>query len=111
MTVASAPFYWLTCDAPGCVKREPSGDEEVIAWGDVDGAIESAKASDWMAGDRDYCPDHHLFVCEKCGKLDLTPLPGERDYLCTTHASTLDPTEAPHEKGRSPGEGVSPLER
>lgn len=88
MTLASAPFYWLTCDVPECTGREPGDAGEVVAWQDPDSARESAQASDWKTGDLDYCPDHALFVCERCGTFDPTPLPGERDYLCVTHAGT-----------------------
>ena len=41
----SAPYYWVTCDEPGCDARCP--DHEVTAWSDSDTAIDSAEESDW----------------------------------------------------------------
>jgi hypothetical protein len=87
MSLESAPFYWIACDAPDCEVRCPDASDEYLAYSDAEGALETAGASDWlMDKDRHLCPDHRLYVCETCGKYDATPLAGERDYLCVEHA-------------------------
>lgn len=90
MTLHSAPYFWITCDARDCDAREPDEDSEVTAWSDIDGAVETAKASDWLVvtggpapdGAEAYCPDHAIYICRECGKLDPEDWPGDRDYLC-----------------------------
>jgi len=87
MSVKSAPFYWLECDAPLCKSRCPNEDDEHIAYSDDEGAIEVARASDWKRtnDERDYCDAHALNVCEQCERYDATSFPGEREYLCMYH--------------------------
>ena len=84
MTLHSAPYYWITCDAQDCIEREPAVDDEITAWSDVDGAVETAKASDWLvtAENEHFCRDHANYICQNCGKLDPEDRPGDRDYLC-----------------------------
>jgi len=86
MSLKSAPFYWLDCDAEDCEARCPRDDDETSAWSSADSAFESAMASEWErgAGDKHYCPDHAMNVCERCAKYDDTPLSGDRDYLCVS---------------------------
>jgi hypothetical protein len=87
MSVRSAPFFWLACDAPECGARCPNEDDESIAFSDDSGAIEVAADSYWQrtSDGRDYCDNHALNVCDQCQAYDPTPLAGEREYLCVQH--------------------------
>jgi hypothetical protein len=58
MTTQSAPFYWLTCDAPGCGVKSTEGGE-YVAWEDEAQAVDNASDSEWSCIDgRDYCYEH-----------------------------------------------------
>jgi hypothetical protein len=93
MTVKSAPYYWLTCDAPTCGVSSTE-DSEYTAWGDQGTAVMSAVDSDWFITDdgRHYCSEHANRVCHNdrgdCPNgqpftpAEVDPYPGERDYLC-----------------------------
>ncbi len=60
MTIRSAPFYWLSCDAEGCENRCPREDDEFVAFSGDDQAIIVALESEWQITDegRHLCPDH-----------------------------------------------------
>ena len=91
MSVTSAPYYWITCDAPGCQQRCPSEDnDEYSAYRDIADAVDCARYSEWKitSDGRHYCwvNNHDAYVCTRCETYDRTPLP---DYLCTTcHAKS-----------------------
>lgn len=59
MTVKSAPYYWLTCDADGC-DRKSTERGEYGAWADVSSAFDEAIDDGWLITDagRSYCEDH-----------------------------------------------------
>lgn len=81
MTYASAPFWWLTCDAPACCNRRPSGDYEVSAWSDQQNALDS----DWVAADNDrlhFCDDHRRYVCGECEKSEGREYPLDHEGMC-----------------------------
>ena len=59
MTVKSAPFYWLECDAPDCPQRCPGDDDDVVAYDTEKTAIMMAGESDWLLiGGKHLCADH-----------------------------------------------------
>jgi hypothetical protein len=83
MSLASSPFYWLTCDGPDCKKRCPSEDDQIIAWVDDSQAEFYADDSDWRTVDgKHYCADCSPWVCHDCGAWNDIEYPGEQDYLC-----------------------------
>jgi hypothetical protein len=88
----SAPFYWLTCDAPGCQERCPAHDDEYVAYADTSGALDAALDSDWKATGNavHYCHEHARFVCDECSIYDPTEHPGDRDYLCVSCARNAE---------------------
>ena len=94
MTIQAAPYYWVSCDAPGCTARCPDVMDEYSAFADISGALETADASDWRHTDdsRDYCENHALNVCDQCQAYDDTPLAGEREYLCVKHWNESEAT-------------------
>lgn len=58
MSVKSEPYYWLTCDEPGCGNKSTDGDE-FTAWSDEANAVEMAECRDWLiVGDKHYCDGH-----------------------------------------------------
>ena len=68
MSVKSAPYYWLECDATDCVERCPGPEYEVTAWKEPDGAEANAEESGWRKDDtgRWFCDEHP--DCPRCGK-------------------------------------------
>lgn len=50
MSVQSAPFYWLTCDWPGCDVRSTE-DGEYSAFDNVDSAVSDAEDCHWLVTD------------------------------------------------------------
>lgn len=88
MTIKSALFYWVECDAQDCDVRCPEESDEMVAWSDDVDAWTSAEASEWKhaVDGKHYCYDHASYVCEQCGKFDPEDYPGERDYLCREHS-------------------------
>lgn len=62
MSTASTPFFWLTCDHPGCQVK--SGDDgDYAAWSTVEQARDSANDGDWLIGHElgDFCPEHVMY--------------------------------------------------
>ena len=58
MTLRSAPYYWLTCDAEGCKTRSTDGSEYGASHSPVE-ATADAEDSDWLVIDgKHYCPEH-----------------------------------------------------
>ena len=59
MAINSAPFWWLTCDHPGCTERAPNP-EYVSAWATVEQALDGGYNDDWLITDdgEHYCPRH-----------------------------------------------------
>ncbi len=60
MAIRSEPYYWLTCDHPGCGVKSTEGGE-FTAWADIVGAVEDAFNSDWTVtfDGKHYCDEHH----------------------------------------------------
>lgn len=56
MSLKSAPYYWVECDAPGCTERPEYGDYS--AWADESSAREYPY--DWVVdyNGKDYCEAH-----------------------------------------------------
>ena len=57
MSIKSAPYYWLECDACG-VKSTEDGD--ISAWSEVDHAFDDAGHRDWTITNdgKHYCWQH-----------------------------------------------------
>ena len=61
MTLQSAPFYWVTCDAPDCDERSPSLDDEYAAWIAEDQAVDYATDCEWLThAGKHYCEVHRI---------------------------------------------------
>jgi hypothetical protein len=68
MSVKSAPFYWLECDACG---QSSTQDHDVAAWADEEQARMDATEGDWEVGEdlSDLCPDCASDrKCPECGE-------------------------------------------
>lgn len=83
MTIQSKPFYWLTCDAPGC-EAKSTDESEYAAWADHGYAESEAEDSGWtFAGGMHYCQDHVIPICDECDEHDnviLESVPDE--WVC-----------------------------
>jgi hypothetical protein len=75
VSLKSAPYYWVECDAEGCTSRAP--DHDVSAWADEDQAIGDASTDGWVMegcegfpeGIGHWCFNHsHTWVCPECGE-------------------------------------------
>src|SRR6478609_10346249 len=66
MTLQSAPYYWITCDATDCDERL-YGNDDATAWATTKEAEDVADDCGWRqhAG-RWYCDEHP--DCPLCGK-------------------------------------------
>ena len=74
MSVRSAPYYWLVCDAEGCSASSADGDTEFSAYADESMAVDEAESSDWGRVDGlHYCPEHYL-VCWDCDRALSPPV-------------------------------------
>lgn len=62
MTVKSAPFYWVECDAEGCDNTYPGPGDEYAAWQDPGIAEDLAREADWQLTEdkRLLCLDCHI---------------------------------------------------
>lgn len=84
MTYASAPFWWLTCDAPGCgVKSTEDG--EYDAWAEEGVARDHALDSGWVGPQDDqqhYCNRHRRYVCIECEKSEGREYPLDHEGMC-----------------------------
>jgi len=98
MSVKSAPYYWLECDAFACRRTSTEGCE-FTAWQTPEQARDTADESEWriVAGyflvvgavpERHYCHEHAGNACSICGEYDATPYAGEREYLCVACAAS-----------------------
>jgi len=57
--IRSKPYYWITCDHPGCEERSPGSGYEYSAWSEPQDVITCAEEGDWQQqGDLWFCPDH-----------------------------------------------------
>ena len=68
MTLQSAPYYWITCDATDCDNRCPDEISEATAWERPDHAEADAAEAGWVTDDagRWFCTEHP--ACPTCGK-------------------------------------------
>lgn len=84
MTYQSKPFWWLTCDEPGCGVKSTEG-SEYAAWDDKSQAVSDAIDSEWSATDDEtlhFCSEHSDRVCLECGKHVPEGVSRDRDNMC-----------------------------
>jgi hypothetical protein len=74
MATQSRPYYWLTCDYPGCTARS-TDDSDYGAWEDTGQAADEAINAEWYVGELgDYCSEHTV-MSEEEDDLDPEPRP------------------------------------
>lgn len=63
MSVKSALYHTVICDAPGCTATADDGGE-YSSWGDIGQAYDVATDSEWAITDNDgdYCPEHSFYL-------------------------------------------------
>lgn len=69
MGLKSKLYYWITCDAPDCASRSPSGDYEVLAWSERSDAESQADGEGFVESESEgwLCDAHP--TCETCGEV------------------------------------------
>ena len=65
MTLQSAPYYWITCDATDCDERT-YGQDFAMAWDSIEDAVRGALDHGWRHFGRWFCDEHP--DCPLCGK-------------------------------------------
>lgn len=91
MSVQSAPYYWITCDWPGCDATAQDGDYS--AWGDHGAAYGEAVNAEWCCTDNegDFCPEHSTYDEETDERVPLsTDLAGQFENVRRRLAYRLD---------------------
>lgn len=93
MSVKSEPFYWLTCDEPGCGVKSTE-DSEYAAWSDLQQARQDAEDGDWQRYEgRDYCQMHRRTLCAECDEREAVDSESELCEECYIAAAS-GPTPA-----------------
>lgn len=86
MAIAFAPYYWLTCDAQGCLTRYPDQDDCANAWDEVDGLTGLAREAEWHISDAGthWCPEHAAhWWCADCSDDLPEPIADPEQRICT----------------------------
>jgi hypothetical protein len=84
MTYASAPYWWVVCDAPDCNVKSTEG-SDYAAWAEQSGAWDDASDNYWARNEADtkhYCDEHRWFICSECEKSEGREYPKEHDGMC-----------------------------